>query len=169
LGLRISSLVLRRDRTRWHQCGRVLLLLGLGLVFALLPVEPHVPVVLGGQRAHGLEEVVLGVVALLGGRRHAAHGRVGVRRLRQPREAAREERGAHGHGGGRWGRRRGGRSLCLVWGPCCGARRDGGRKGGRWGQDRVEYLPRGRYTRGAARSSERRPKRFVTRGSRSAT
>ncbi len=72
------------------------------LLLGRLAVEPHVPVVLGRERAHGLEEVALGVVALLGGRRHA--GRVGVGALRQPREAAREEGRAHCHGGWLWDR-----------------------------------------------------------------
>ena len=78
-------------------------LLLLLLLLGGLAVEPHVPVVLGRQRAHGLEEVALGVVALLGGGGDAR--RVGVGALREAREAAREERRAHRHGGGGGGGR----------------------------------------------------------------
>jgi len=67
----------------------LLLLLLLLRVFAGLPVKVDIPVVLRGQRAHGLQEVAFRIVALLGGRGHARRVRIGA--LRQPREAAREE------------------------------------------------------------------------------
>ena len=66
------------------------------------PVKVDVPVVLRGQRAHGLEKVALGIVALLGGR-----ARVGAALLlREARGPVGEDLWAHRHfgekGAGGW-------------------------------------------------------------------
>lgn len=61
----------------------------------LIPVKVDVPVVLGRERAHGLEEVALRVIALLGG--GADVGRVRVGALRESRETPGEEGWSHGH------------------------------------------------------------------------
>ena len=47
------------------------------------------------QGSHGLEEVLLRIVALVGGR--ADIGRVGVAALRETGEAPREQARSHGH------------------------------------------------------------------------
>lgn len=63
-----------------------------GEAYACLPVKVDVPVVLGGQRPHSLEEIAFSIVALLGGR-----AGLGTLTLRQAGQAPREELWSHRH------------------------------------------------------------------------